>query len=318
MIDVFSATVPIFLIVAVGYVVTRLGVLKRADMTVLSTFVVKVALPALVFVSVAGRSLGEILNPTWLLTYGVSAMIMMGLGNLYAKARGRSAARAATVGFAMSGTNNGFVGLPMFLILLPNVAGLAAGMAMLVDNTLIIPVALAMYEAITGAGGPLTHKLGVLVRRVLLHPMVIAIILALLLGALNLELTGMLDRAVQMVASSSSAVALFSIGGMLVGLQVRGQIADILTAVGGKLLLMPLLAVGLVNLLPTLALPTLSTDLRVAAVLTCALPSMTVMAAVAEQHGEGDLGAASMMLSTVISFFTLTAWMMGLRAVGWL
>jgi predicted permease len=45
---------------------------------------------------------------------------------------------------------------------------------------------------------------------------------------------------------------------------------------------------------------------------------MTVMAAVAEQHGEGELGAASMMLSTVVSFFTLTGWMIALRAVGWL
>lgn len=318
MIDVLSATVPIFLIVGLGYVVTRTGMLQRSDMTVLSTYVVKVALPALVFVSVAGRSLGEILNPTWLLTYAISAMAMMALGRLYAHLRGRSAGRAATVAFAMSGTNNGFVGLPMFLILLPNVAGLAAGMAMLVDNTLIIPVALAMFEAASGRGGPWHLQLAVTVRRVTTHPMVIAIILALILGALNLELTAILDRSVHLVANSSSAVALFSIGGMLVGLRLRAQLADILTAVGGKLLLMPALAVGLVTVLPMLGLPELSQDLRAAAILTAALPSMTVMAAVAEQHGEGELGAASMMLSTVVSFLTLTAWMVGLQAVGWL
>lgn len=318
MIDVLSATVPIFLIVAVGYVVTRIGMLKRSDMTVLSTYVVKVALPALVFVSVAGRSLGEILNPVWLLTYAISAMAMMGLGRLYARMRGLTPARAATLGFAMSGTNNGFVGLPMFLILLPNVAGLAAGMAMLVDNTLIIPVALAMFEAITGQGGPAAQRVSLIVRRVVTHPMVIAIVLALLLGALNLELTEILDRSVQLVANSSSAVALFSIGGMLVGLRLRAQLTDILTAVGGKLLLMPALAVGLVTVLPMLGLPALSHDLRAAAILTAALPSMTVMAAVAEQHGEGELGAASMMLSTVVSFLTLTGWMIALRAVGWL
>lgn len=318
MTDVFSATVPIFLIVGIGYVVTSIGMLKRADMTVLSTYVVKVALPALVFVSVAGRSLGEILNPTWLLTYAIAALAMMGLGRLYGRARGLPLTRQATLSFAMSGTNNGFVGLPMFLILLPNVAGLAAGMAMLVDNTIIIPIALAMFEAITGVGGSLASQLRVIVRRVITHPMVIAITLALLLGALELELTAVLDRTVQLVANSSSAVALFSIGGMLVGLRVRGQLADLLTAVGGKLLIMPLLGVGLVTALPMLGLPPLSPDLRAAAILTTALPSMTVMAAVAEQHGEGELGAATMMLSTVVSFITLTAWMLALQAVGWL
>ena len=120
------------------------------------------------------------------------------------------------------------------------------------------------------------------------------------------------------MANSSSAVALFAIGGMLVGLKLRGQLRDILTAVGGKLLFMPVLAVALVTLLPMLGLPALTLELRVAAVLTAALPSMSVMATVAEQHGEGDLGAASMMLSTVCSFVTLTAWMLGLTAIGWL
>ena len=40
--------------------------------------------------------------------------------------------------------------------------------------------------------------------------------------------------------------------------------------------------------------------------------------AFAEQHGEGEFGAATMMLSTVVSFATLTAWMFALTAVGWL
>lgn len=175
----------------------------------------------------------------------------------------------------------------MFLILLPEVAGLAVGMAMLVDNVLIIPVA-------------------------------IAIVAALLVEAFAVELPEVLDRSVNIVANSSSAVALFAIGGMLVGLKLRGQLRDILTAVGGKLLLMPVLAVALVTLLPMLGLPALTLELRVAAVLTAALPSMSVMATVAEQHGEGDLGAASMMLSMVCSFVTLTAWMLGLTAIGWL
>lgn len=318
MTDVFSATVPIFLIVGLGFVATRIGLLRRPDMTVLAGYVVKVALPVLVFVSVSGRSLGEILNPTWLLTYGISAMALMGLGRVYARARRLPPARAATMAFAMSGTNNGFVGLPMFLILLPNVAGLSAGMAMLVDNTLLIPVALAMFEAVTGTGGHWLRRLAVILRRVVTHPMVIAITLALLLGALDLEVTGMIDRTLQMVAASSSAVALFSIGGMLVGLRLRGQVADILTAVGGKLLLMPALAVALVHALPLLGLPPLTGELRATVILTAALPSMTVMAAVAEQHGEGELGAASMMASTVVSFLTMSAWMMGLVAVGWL
>lgn len=318
MLNVLSAIVPVFLIVAVGYLVTRAGVLKRQDMTVLSTYVVRVALPVLVFVNVVGRSLSEILNPVFLLAYGLAAMVLMFGGVLFSRARGGAGVRAATVGFASSGTNNGFMGFPILLLLLPETAGLSVGMSMLVDNTLIVPVALALYEAASGRGGSPLRRASRVALNVVRHPMVIAITLALLVEAFGIELPGVVERSVTMVANSSSAVALFSIGGMLVGLRLKGQLTDLFAAVTGKLVVMPAIAVGLVILLPMLGLPALTWELRAAVILTCALPSMTVMAALAEQHGEGELGAAAMMLSTVCSFFTMTAWLLGLTAVGWL
>lgn len=319
MLDILSATVPIFVVVALGFVMTRIGVFQRSDMSVLATYVVKLALPVLIFVNVAGRSLGDILNPTYLLGYAVAAMAMVALGQVWAAARGvRGTARAATLSFAMSGTNNGFVGFPIFLIVIPAFAGLAVGMDMLVDNTLIIPVALAMFEALKGGGTHWGRRLVGILVRVATHPMVIAIILALLIDPLGITLPAMVDRSVNLIAQSSSAVALFSIGGMLVGLKLRGQRTDLAMAVGGKLLVMPAITLGLVFALPLLGLPDLAPELKVALVLTGALPSMSIVAAVAEQHGDGEFGAASMMLSTVVSFVTMTGWMLAMSGLGWL
>ena len=165
-----------------------------------------------------------------------------------------------------SGTNNGFVGAPLFLLLIPKSAGLAIGMSMLVDNVVIIPVALILFEAASGRGAPLGRR----------------------------------------------------IGGMLVGLQLRGQLADLSATVVAKLLVMPATALGLILLLPALGLPGLAPDLAAAALLTCALPSMSIAAAPAEQHGEGEFGAAALLLSTVASFTTLTAWLFVVGALGWL
>jgi len=319
MLDILSATVPIFLIVALGFVMTRIGMFKRSDMSVLARYVVKLALPVLIFVNVAGRSLHEILNPTYLLAYAIAAMAMVLLGQAWAAARGvRGSVRAATISFAMSGTNNGFVGFPTFLIVIPAFAGLAVGMDMLVDNTLIIPMAIALFEAASGAEAHWGRRLRGILLRVVSHPMVIAIILALLMEPLGITLPAMIDRSVDLIAQSSSAVALFSIGGMLVGLTLRGQVSDLLAAVGGKLLVMPAITLALVFALPALGLPDLAPELKVALVLTGALPSMSIVAAVAEQHGDGDFGAASMMLSTAVSFLTLTGWMLVMSGLGWL
>lgn len=318
MLGILSAIVPLFLVVAVGYVLTRAGVFSRSQMSVLATYVVKVGLPTLVFVNVSGRSLGEILNPTYLLVYAIAAMAMVGLARVWARTRSMPPARAATMSLAVSGTNNGFVGFPLFLLLIPEVAGLAIGMDMLVDNVLIIPVALAVFEAASGQGTPLGRRLRGIAVRVITHPLVIAIILALVLTALGLTLPAMIDSAVQLVAESSSAVALFSIGGMLVGLRLHGRRLDLSATVAAKLVVMPSIAVGLVLLLPVLGLPALEPELTAAVILTCALPSMSIAAAFGEQYGEGEFGAAALLLSTALSFPSLTGWLVALSALGWL
>ncbi|MCM3332615.1 hypothetical protein [Kocuria palustris] len=151
-----------------------------------------------------------------------------------------------------SGTNNGFVGAPLFLLLIPESAGLAIGMSMLVDNVVIIPAALILFQAASGRGAPLGRRIGGIARSVLTHPLIIAI------------------------------------------------------------------ALGLILLLPALGLPGLAPELAAAALLTCALPSMSIAAALAEQHGEGEFGAAALLLSTVASFPTLTAWLFVVGALGWL
>lgn len=317
MLHVLSATVPIFLIVGLGYALTRGGLFQRADMTVLSRFVVKVALPLLVFVNVFGRSAGEIFNPTYLLTYAGASMAMFALAFGYAKVFGRSRLRATFMGMGMGGTNNGFIGFPVFLILIADHAGAAIGMDMLVDNVLIIPLTLFLAEQASGTGA-LAQRIVATVRGVLLHPMVVAIILALVLNAFGAELPAVLDRSVRLLAQASSGVALFTVGGMLVGLQIRGAVSDIVTTVTGKLLVMPAIGLGLLTGLLALGLPDLPAELKAAAVLTCALPTFSILPALAEPYGEQDVATASMMLGTLLSFVTLSGWMLVLRGIGWL
>lgn len=318
MLDILSAVVPIFLVVATGYGCTRGGLFRREDMAILSRYVVKVALPLLVFVNVFGRTASEIFNPTYLLTYAVAALAMFGLAALWVRAAGRPAARGAFMGLLMGGTNNGFMGFPMFLILVPPFAGAAVGMDMLVDNTLIIPLALLLAERSAHAGGSVGRRVLTTLRNVLTHPMVVAILVALVLNALGVTIPTMLSRGVGLLAQASSGTALFAVGGMLVGLRLGAMLADIAVSVAGKLVVMPLLAVGLVLGLVALGLPDLPGPLKAAAVITCALPTFTIAPALAEPYGEGELASAAMMTQTVCAFFTLTGWLFVVQGLGWL
>lgn len=317
MLNVLSATGPIFIVVAIGYLLTRAGWFARRDISVLSRFVVTVALPVLIFVNIYGRPPSDIFEPTYLVTYAGAAMIMFALAHLYCRIRGRTSLRAAILSLSMGGTNNGFIGLPIFLILFADWAGIAVGMDMLVDNILILPLGLFLLSRATGTGS-VGDRLRATVRGVLLHPMVIAIALALLLNALRVTIPPVLDHGATLLAQASTGVALFSVGGMMVGLRVRGTVSDIVVSVAGKLLVMPAVAIGLLAAFSAAGMPALPPELRAAAVLTCALPTFSVLPALTEPYGEeADVATAATMLGTVLSFVTISGWLLALGAMGW-
>ncbi|MGO1622846.1 AEC family transporter [Flaviflexus sp.] len=315
--NIVTAIVPIFLVVGVGYGFVRFGPFSRDDMPVLSRFVVKVALPLLIFLNIYGKPASDIFQVTYLLTYAGAVLIMFGIAFGYSAAKKRTPARRAFLGMGMSSTNNGFIGLPIFLILLPEWAGAAVGMDMLVDNTLTIPLTLFLAEQAIGTG-TIRERLISTVRGVLLHPLVLAIIAALVLNAVGVVLPEFLHRSVDLIAGTSTGVALFTVGGMLVGLQIKGALADIFMIVGSKLLIMPTVAFGLLMSFIAIGLPDLPNELRAAAIITCALPPFSIMPSIAEPYGEADVTTAAMMLSILLSFFTLAGWTAVLGAIGWI
>lgn len=317
--QVLEATVPVFLVVALGYVATRAGVFRAQEMDVLNRFVVRIALPLLVFLSLAGRSLAEVTQPAYLATYGLSALAMFAIAHLWARRSAASGTHAAFLGLAMGGTSNGVVGMALFLITVPDVAALAVSMDMLVDNILIIPLALFLAERSARASdGASWRTVTTALGRALRHPIVVALIAALSLSALGLALPAVATDGVRLLAQASSGVGLFAIGGMLTQLDLRTTGGTVAAAIVVKLLAMPTVALALVFALEAIGLPALSPDLKAAAVLTAALPTFTILPALASTYEEGEWSTAAMMGSTALFFVTMTGWMALLVQLGWL
>lgn len=317
MLHVFEAIVPIFLVVAVGYVLTRAGVFRREDAAPLSRFVVKIALPMLVFKNVQGRPASDLLQPVFILSFGGAAAVMFGLAHLYGRLRRVDPARTAVLGIGMSGANSGFVGFPVLSILVPQWAGVAVGAAMLVDNLFILPFTLFLLQRSGVAGGRRSGFLATL-WDVVRQPMVIAIVLALLANALGLQMPGPVNRMIDLLAAGSSGVALLVIGGLLSGLQLRGASLDVVFVTLVKLIVTPALVMGLTVALPMLGLPPLPDELRASLVIISALSTYTIVPALAQPYGEEDFATAVILVQTAVSFVTLSAWMVLLGAIGWL
>ena len=112
-----------------------------------------------------------------------------------------------------------------------------------------------------------------------------------------------LARAVNMLAMASSAVALFVVGGMLVGLRIGGVARDAARIVAGKLILLPAAVFA-----PQLALaPGLDPDLRKSMLIFASAPTLSIFPLLGRRYGQENVCAATVMMATGLSFLTMSA-----------
>ena len=140
MFDILAITVPIYVAIGLGYGLTRWGVFAKTDMRAFGTFVVKVAMPALLFNALSQRSLSDILNSEYVAAYALASLITLVLSVTWAlKVLKTTRSMSACMGLGMTCSNSGFVGYPIALLSLGPIAGVSLALNMIVENLIIIP-----------------------------------------------------------------------------------------------------------------------------------------------------------------------------------
>ena len=263
------------------------------------------ALPALIFRAVTTGDLGD-LNLPYLVAYLAGSLATLGVGYGLGRRSGLDGAAASFQAMGMSCANSGFIGYPALLLAMPALADRALAMNVIVENLLVLPLILLLAEA--GRGGSRAQVL----TRVAASPILIGLVAGLAVALSGVVLPEAIDRAVDLVARSSTAVSLLVIGGTLVGIPRVTRAARIAPIVAGKLLLHPLAVAAAFALLAG-AGDAVDPDLARAGILMAAMPAMGVYTVLAAQYGEGPTAAVAMLVMTVLSFLTLSAllWALG-------
>lgn len=148
--------------------------------------------------------------------------------------------------------------------------------------------------------GQMRHALLTALLKTLRNPLVIAIGLGFLASAAHWQPPAPVMRAIDMLASSAAPLSLFVIGGMLVGISIKGQRIDLCQMTVFKLVLHPCLVALCVWLLPAF-----DPMLQLCAVLLAAVPMAGVFPLIAQGYGQQQICAAALVTATVVSFFTL-------------
>lgn len=303
MFEILAITIPIYVAIALGYGLTRWGIFPKSDMRAFGTFVVKVAMPALLFNALSQRKVSDILNADYVIAYALASLITLAIGIVWALRVGRhSRSMSSCFAMGMSCPNSGFVGYPIILLSLGPIAGVTLALNMIVENLLIIPLLLAWAE--TGQGQQRWHQIVLqTLKGMLSNPMIWGIVIGFLFSWFEVQLPASLSRTVTLFAQASAALSLFVIGGSLVGLPVKGMGSNVAQIAMGKLLVHPLVMTFVLWWI----LPIQDPVLRTAALLTCAMPMFGIYPILTQKHGHDGLSAAALLVTTMASFVSLNA-----------
>ncbi|MBS99013.1 MAG: transporter [Oceanospirillaceae bacterium] len=301
---VLSITAPIFLLIAIGYLAVKSRLLAPEAVPGLGRFVLYFALPAAIFSTVSRMNFGEIIDPSFVGVYATASLCSFTLGllfSLYVLRNGLGAAGLKGIGMAIP--NSMFIGYPVLLQVFGDPPANAFAMAVMVENIVVLPLALIAIEYGSGnrADKRLSEVWASVFGRVIRNPIIQSITAGLAASAIGLQLPGAVDQSLDMLARASAATALFVIGGSLVGTPIRGELKEISPVVIGKLLIHPLLVALMLWLLPPF-----DPELELAALLIAAMPMMSIYPIIGGNYGYGSQCASILILTTALSFVTVT------------
>ena len=297
-----DVVLPVFAIVAAGYICGWKKLLGTESSEALNGFVYWVALPALLFKAMANVDLAAVWNVNFLAAFAGASIATWMITSLAGYWLFRlNAAEAALHGLNGAYPNSGFMGIPLAIAAYGQQAALPAIVATVVS---VLSVALAIVPIEIARHG--TQRLGPLMARVLgalaRNPMIVAPCAGLFWSWTGLGLPVAVQTFTGILGAAAGPCALFSIGLFLVGKPLREGSAEIAAMALAKLVLHPALtAFAVLVLFPTDPL------WATVAILSAALPIGSGPFVLAQAQGIYVRRTSTVMLvTTVASIVTIS------------
>lgn len=302
MLQILQITAPIFLLIGLGYLAAMGGLLNREQVRGIGAFVITFAMPALLIKTLGTSPIQQTMVPGYLLAYAFGSLAAFTLAFGVSRwVRGDNLSGSAINAMGMSVSNSGFVGYPLVAAAIGSPAVLGMAMGMLVENLLMIPLALVLAEAGKQQGGGGLKVLGMTFGRLLKNPVIIGIIIGLCVSLLGIEIPPLLFKPIDMLAGVSAPLALFVIGAGLFGMKARGVWVDAAWISGGKLILHPLAV-----LCAFMLVPDVDPVMKAVGVLFACSPMMSIFPILGQRFGLEDRCSATLLVATVLSFVTIS------------
>lgn len=302
MIDVLNLALPYFGLIFLGFACGKLRRIPDTGLAWMNFFIIHVALPCLFYRIVAKTPLQELARISYVVATSLGTALAFAIAVAISLAARGNLQNATIAGLAGGYGNIGYMGPGLALSTLGPQAAAPVALIFCFDSILLFSlVPLLMALAGTERRG-FWHGVTMVVRRIVLHPFIVATALGVASAALDFEPPVALDRLMQFLQNAAAPCALFVLG-VTVALRPLQRVPwEVLPIVLVKLLIHPILVLVILMLLG----PFPQTWIY-AAVLMAALPPALNVFVLARQYDVWvEEASSSVLLGTVVSVLTLT------------
>lgn len=296
--EILSIVLPVFIVVGLGYGVKKSAMVDRDFLFQLNKLIFYLALPLLLFYKIATADFSVSFNGRLVCGLVLTVFVGFFLSYVFGVVKKSSPALRGTFSQCAFRGNLAYVGLAIVFNAYGETglatAGIILGFVVPALNFFSIVALLLPHQ--DSKIKPLF-----LMQQIVLNPLIIASLLGVFWCFFKLPIPVVFDRALHIVTGMALPLALISIGASFSLEKLRGDLYQTFLATGFKLVLMPLLAAVILNVLGVSG-----QDLAVG-VLLMGTPAATAAYIMSQQmRGDAELAGAIIMLSTLVSVVTYT------------
>jgi predicted permease len=311
MFAVFNVVIPVFAIIAVGYLAVRLRLYPAEGVKGLVAFVNNFATPCLLFDAMLTSDFSSTFNPAVIVPFYVGSLTSLLLGSIIAvrwfKAR---PGEGVASGFAAMFTNTVLVGIPVMHRAFGDEAMPTAFSIIALHAPMLITIGMLVMELVRRDGAPLHRSLMVAFVRIVQNPLLWGVALGLLGNRFGVVLPEAGTAFVTMMAAAVVPAALFGLGGALNEYRVSESWLQASVMSLFKLIIHPLIAY-------VLMIHVLHVPMEIAryGIVLAAMPTGINAYVFATYYERGvNVATNTVLISTVLSILTITGWLVFLAA----
>lgn len=305
-----NVTMPIFLVMVVGWLLRQRGMLTESFVAVCNKFNFKVTLPALLFQDISSVDIRAVFDLKYVLFCAIVTCVcfwaIWGGAKLFLKDR-------SMTGAFVQGSFRSSAAV-MGLAFIQNIYGSSAMGPLMIIGAVplynIFAVIVLTFEA-AGQEGRDTGKIKTACRNILKNPIIIAIFLGLVVSLYNIQFPTIVDKTVGHVAKMATPLALVAMGAGFEGRKALAKLKPTFVASFVKLVAQAAV------FLPVAVWMGFDGEKLIAIVVMLAAPTTPSCYIMAKNmDNDGVLTASIVVVTTLLAAFTLTGWIFILKSMG--